>query len=688
MTSRRAFVKMGAAGLAAGTMFRPVSTWATGQSPTGLKKFYYPDQELRGLGGATGIPVASPTSYSGFDFYQIDLVEFQHRFHPELPNPSKVWGYNPRGNATPGYLGGVIVAHKNRPMRIRFRNTLPTTHPLPVDTSIPGVAGFQNNRAALHMHGAQVDWTSDGGPFNWFDPNGNFGPSVTDNIKVKNGAGQALPGQMELYYPNQQSARMMWYHDHAVGLTRLNAYAGLASACIVRDGVEDALVRLGIIPAREIPLVIQDKTFVDGTDSGYAWGQPGDLWYPYQYEDPEPGFAPPTPSAVPEFFGDTSVVNGVAYPFLKVEPRHYRFRILNASQARFYNLQLYYANASGTDVDHTQVDDRRVPAATAGPRMIQIGTEGGFLTFPAVLNDPPRPLEFDPVSGNATSYTLLMGPGERADVVIDFSNVPVGSKLLLYNDATSPFPAGDPANDCLGSAPDRGPNTRTLMQFIVTPRIGAPDPASLKLLENFALRRAAAAATMFNTLMPPLAPLARNAAVRVRQLTLNEDVDEFGRLIQFLGTDKLPSSAAPTFGRMYEDRPTEITKAGDVEIWRIFNTTGDTHPMHFHLVNVRVLSRQAFTYAIDSSGQLIPTLIGAPRGPDPNERGEKETVRMNPGEVTEVIMRFDLPNVPFHVPNSPRLRNSYGIEGHEYVWHCHILEHEEHDMMRPLVVQP
>jgi len=147
--------------------------------------------------------------------------------------------------------------------------------------------------------------------------------------------------------------------------------------------------------------------------------------------------------------------------------------------------------------------------------------------------------------------------------------------------------------------------------------------------------------------------------------------DEFGRLIQRLGTTERLYNE--TFARNYEDAPTETPSAGAIEVWRVFNTTGDTHPIHFHLVNVQIISRQAFR-----AGR--PRFLGPPRPPDANELGWKETVRMNPGECTTVIMKFDLPSAPFAIPASPR------TGGHEYVWHCHILEHEEHDMMRPLVV--
>ena len=172
--------------------------------------------------------------------------------------------------------------------------------------------------------------------------------------------------------------------------------------------------------------------------------------------------------------------------------------------------------------------------------------------------------------------------------------------------------------------------------------------------------------------------------VPVRRLTLNETFDEHGRLIQFLGTDKAVN-AVPEFGREYVDMPTEIVRAGSTEVWEIVNLTGDTHPIHFHLVNVEVLARQPFDPDTYTGG--APKFTGPAIAPDPNELGWKETVRMNPGQVTRVLMKFTLPAVPFTVPASPRLRDDYGIAGGaEYVWHCHILEHEEHDMMRPLVV--
>ncbi len=649
--------------------------YARVQSPS-LRKFI---QALPGL-GPTGIPVATPNTIGGVDNYRIEMAEFTQSLHPDLP-PSRLWGYadvTNGGAPNHRYLGGVIVARRGRPVRITAINRLPPAHPLPVDTSLMGAEpGEPENRAVIHLHGGLVPWTSDGGPFGWFTPDGRHGSSFLNP--------GSNPGEAVYYYPNDQSARMMWYHDHALGITRLNAYSGLASAYLIRDDVEDRLIRSGLVPSREIPLVIQDKTFIppEGAEPG-GRGSHGDLQYPSQYDrwevGPDPAEPLPLPSCVPEFFSDSTVVNGAVSPYVDLEPRHYRFRILNGSQARFYNLQLYYADASGVQADLTK----------PGPRIIQIGTEGGFLPFPVALNNPPRRMAFDtnpasPTFGNAIRYNLLLAPAERADVVIDFSKVPANSTLILYNDAPAPFPGGDPEEDHFHPEdPASGPDTRMLMQFRIGPRKGAADPASLSLLEALAVNGAGVAGAIAGALLPAIAKLDQRVSSVVRDLTLNEEFDEAGRLLQVLGTNvstHLDSEGKAAFGRAYMDPSTENPKAGTVEIWRIFNLTGDTHPIHFHLVNVQVLSRRPFD-AANYNG--TPVFLGPARNPDLNELGWKETVRINPNECTVVAMKFDLAKVPFPVPLSTRA----GVTGHEFVWHCHILEHEEHDMMRPVVVRP
>lgn len=673
MLTRRDLVKAGAMA-SAGALVMRRKALAFLQSPTGLRKFI---QALPGL-GPTGIPVAVPntTTYPGCDYYQIRVGAYTQQLHPDLPGPAHFWGY---ADITDGkapnhrYLGGVIVANKDRPVRITAVNDLPPRHPLPVDTSIMGAEADQpETRCCVHLHGGFVPWTSDGGPFAWWAPDGSHGDSFMNPGAARNEA--------EFYYPNQQSARLMWYHDHAMGITRLNAYVGIATGYVLTDPFEQSLIKTQILPDIGIPLIIQDKSFIPASGNSEKGGRggPGDLWYPSVYEparwdygpDVEPPAAVshkklPRPSCVPEFFSDTILVNGAVYPYLTLEPKRYRFRILNGSQARFYNLQLYYAKHNRS----TEADTNKV-----GPVFVQIGTEGGFLPLPVVLNDRPRPFVADPKTGNPVGYNLLLAPAERADVIIDFSRVPVGSKLVLYNDAPAPFPMGDPLNDynTVGTSPD----TRTLMQFqVVAPSSGSvPDPFA----GNDGLVRALTALKdQLRSLAPTIAP---KLAVKTRNLTLNEDFDDWGRLVQRLGTtdqNGVNNQGLATWGRDYVDAATETSRAGDIEIWRIFNLTGDTHPVHFHLFNVSVLGRATFDTTVPNFNAL-----GLLRPPDANESGWKETVRMNPGEMTAVIAKIDLPKVPFQVPSSPR------TGGHEYVWHCHILEHEEHDMMRPLVVQP
>lgn len=292
-------------------------------------------------------------------------------------------------------------------------------------------------------------------------------------------------------------------------------------------------------------------------------------------------------------------------------------------------------------------------------------------------------------------FNLLLSPAERADVVIDFNGAPVGSTFILYNDSPGPFPGGDPRNEyftgdsdqtLVGGAPatlpGHGPNTRTLLKIVVTS--GSHDslgtPAWLAQL-NSQLRTSFLNGDPPGLLLnngDPSTPAFPFSGVANRMLTLNEDFDEFGRLIQTVGTfdqNGTNNQGRPAWGRAYLDPATENPRAGDIEVWQIMNLTAGTHPIHFHLVNVQVIQRQGFQG--DPSNW---SYTDKPIPPDPNELGWKETVRMNPGEITTVIMQFNLPTAAMRNAVSPR------TGGKEYVWHCHILEHEEHDMMRPLIV--
>jgi len=694
-----------------------------------LEKFVRP---LRGVFplDPDGIPVAVPDgrrSYLGGRLvarhYTIAMNEFTDVLHPHLP-PTTLWGYHATttlgGPVPQRHLGGILVAEKNVPVQITFRNALPPQHILPVDRTLMG-ADDAENRACVHLHGGLVPWVSDGGPFTWFrpkagvdDPGPFYGPSAESGaLNIYRRIDPNLPiGSAEHWYPMRQSARFLWYHDHAIGTTRLNAYAGLASAVLVRDNFERALTLLGLPKfvengGNEIPLVIQEKIFAPVDDPQFPGSATaaGSLWYPYRYDtsvfgaaDGKDPFTLPV-SAVPEMFGDTMLVNGVVHPKVALEPRRYRLRVLNATQARFLNLQLYVETVPGSGLPDF---------AQPGPDFLVIGTEGGFLARPVVVPSGRRldvTVVVDPdtdevvgreVDPAAPGGSLLTAPAERYDVVVDLSAY-AGRSLVLYNDAPAPFPGGGPEWDGPVDASGVLLNQRLLRIDVAPARTGRADPL-LRITPSTRLAasplsgvdRALVGSWATNT----TAPLPVPAGVKVRDLTLNELFDEHGRLIQMLGTDMFAAAPAGytvpddamgtplTAAMMYADAATETPRAGTVEVWRIANLSMDVHPMHFHLVNVQVLSRQPFAeYMVGPDGMGMPMGMGPQRGPEPLELGWKDTVRMNPMEVTTVAMRFDLPPVPFAVPASPR------TGGNEFVWHCHILEHEEHDMMRPLVVE-
>jgi FtsP/CotA-like multicopper oxidase with cupredoxin domain len=624
-----------------------------GSSGTAIRKFV---DSLAGVGASNAnnlgqyIPLANPdqNTYPGSDYYVIGLQDYTERMHSDLPKATKLRGYRQinTGNRDPGgtdttnrYLGPLILAQKDRPVRILFQNNLPVSGQpgsnlfLPVDTTAMGAgmgpkfangtdcdpltqacALFTQNRATLHLHGGNTPWISDGTPHQWITPAADPTPfkkgASFQNVPDMIGAGKSIPapsaadGLGTFFYTNQQSNRLMFYHDHAYGITRLNVYAGEAAGYLLTDPQEEALINASLLPNAGgvyrygIPLIIQDKTFVpqnigiqDSKWSTANWGAPGDLWFPHVYEpnqsmvngnlganpfgrwDYGPWFWPPVPSAtlpgataasgpsaydtsvVPESFMDTILINGTAYPFLPVNRQAYRFRILNASNDRAFNLQLYYVDpahptevkmvpavphdatstlplcstdsvvrdaglaiaaidpATGRALNETGLPANCWPTSwptdartggvpdplTAGPAMIQIGTEGGFLPAPVVI--PSTPVNYvynrrDIVVLNVSTKSLYLQPAERADVIIDFSQVPAGSKLILYNDAPAPMPAGDDRYDYYTGNPDftenggapstpagLGPNTRTIMLFQVGTGSAAA-PFNLAALQN------------------------------------------------------------------------------------------------------------------------------------------------------------------------------------------------------------
>jgi spore coat protein A len=497
----------------------------------------------------------------------VRMREFLHKAHRDLP-PTKMWGYN---GAWPGPTFDV---RKGQPLSVEWINQLPTKHFLPIDPTIHGSEeGVPEVRTVVHVHGALVLPDSDGYPDAWVTSDGKTG-----SVRPAN----------PCHYPNDQEARMLWYHDHAMGSTRLNIHAGLAGMYLIRDEQEDALN----LPRGkfEIPLLIQDRSFRED----------GSLFYPAVQNGTKPVW-------MQEFFGDSVCVNGKATPYLEVEPRKYRFRMVNGSNARFYHLTLLPADARG------KPNGRPADA----PPFHQIGSDGGLM---------PRPVQL---------RYLIVAPGERFDLIVDFSEHK-GSTFALVNDAPAPYTRGG----------EMVPSD--VMLFKVTKPLSGRDSSTLP-----------------DTLVP-FEPMNPAHAARERTLSLVEmDRPSDGyTMIGLLG------------GKRWDEAVTEDPRAGSTEIWAFANTTGDVHPIHVHLVRFQVLNRQTFdvkTYL--DSGKLV--LTGIPMAPEANERPAwKDTIKTYPGYITRVIQKFDLPS---GTPTTP------GQE-FRYVWHCHILEHEDNEMMRPYSV--
>jgi FtsP/CotA-like multicopper oxidase with cupredoxin domain len=677
----------------------------------------------------------------------------------------------------------------------------------------------------------------------------------------------ATDGCMTFYYTNQQSARLMFYHDHAWGITRLNVYAGEAAGYLITDSTEAALMAGPLAGlGYGTPLVIQDRTFVpsaaqlaaqDPTWDSTRWGDEGNLWYHHVYMpaqnpgDPSgmsaygrwmygPWFWPPAspihgpianpyydpncllddpttwqyqtdpfcePAQIPgtpnisvgmEQFNDTPIVNGTAYPTTNVDPKSYRFRILNAANDRFWNLQWYVADPrTGTlsevalnpaELAAAQTDPNIFPTpdttwSPAGPSWIQIGTEGGFLPAPVVVPNQPITWIIDPTRfdvGNVDKHSLFLAPAERADVIVDFSQF-AGKTLILYNDAPAAFPARVASYDYYTGAPDMspvgaptilpgyGPNTRTIMQAVVSNTTPA-QPFNLTALNNAFKHHANGSGVFesgqhpiivgqaaynsadgtnfitsgwcnspknptarcdgfariseqggdlfgFNTLKTPNSKL----SIKLEPKALHDEMnsaafDEFGRMTANLGLEVVPANPAAQNIVLYpfvnlstelidatnlpkgDINVTPISYADGTQIWKITHNGVDTHPIHFHLYDVQVLNRVTWDNII------IP--------PDASELGWKDTVRVSPLEDTVVALRPIIPTFPFELPNSVRELNPMMVDGStvgfnnidangnptnpivnqlvnfgwEYVYHCHILSHEEMDMMRPVSV--
>jgi len=457
-------------------------------------------------------------------YYRIAMREGEVQVHRDL-KPTRIWGY---GGIFPGPL---LEARKGEGMLVEWANELPAKHFLPIDRRLHGAeAGQSEARAIVHLHGARVPPGSDGYPENWY-----------------------TPGMSRMFhYPNAQDAAMLWYHDHAMGINRLNVYAGLLGALLIRDEVEDQLD----LPRgeREIALILCDRML----------DEDGQLLYPVS------GY--PQAAWIPELFADSTLVNGKLFPYVDVEARQYRLRVLNASNSRIYLL-----------------------SPSTGLALHQIGTDQGLLGSAVPLQ------------------RLTLGPGERADLIVDFAGRS-GEHIELNN----------------GVLP--------LMQF----RVSTGPQRSREVLP---------------TKLRPMDRVPEADAAIARVLTLDEETDLVGNPMRLLLN-----------GATWDAPVTEKPVLGTAEIWSFVNLTDDSHPIHLHSVRFQILDRQQIDVArYQSHGELRYTRRARP--PELSEAGWKDTVLADAKAVTRIIVRFE----------------SYIGR---YVWHCHMLEHEDNEMMRPFEIVP
>jgi spore coat protein A len=555
-----------------------------------------------------------------------------------------VWGYG--GSDGVSWPGPTIYAQKDVPTKVRWSNDLskggsngkPLPHLLPVDESLHWAYGLHDyNQYSIkkdgvpiitHLHGGHSDYLFDGNPEFFYSPDREI-------------AGPQWMGKpaKDFVYSNDQVAGTLWYHDHALGITRLNVYAGLAGFYILRDsqdtGKEDNPLGLPAGPY-ELGYAIQDRMFTED----------GQLFYPAYEGDPlwddfitDEGATPPIPggpSALAEFFGDHMVVNGKLWPKTDVEPRNYRVRLINGTDSRFLVIRLRAVSAGETDLTNA----------------------GTPISFQVIGSDQG-------LAGSAMQTdTLVFEPGARYDLVIDFSDPALAGKRVIIENIGGDAPFGGAFGDDLEPEDffdDR--QTDRIMAFDVSkPLSSVPDNFHPSNIHSYKGNN--------------------DVVTNTRKVALFEGLDEYGRLQPLLGAEvngefKALPWHAPT---------TENPGLDTTEDWEIYNFTGDAHPVHLHLVNFQVLGRKELSFENGPTPQVIvqhngalgqaPSIASTSVGSDVNlgpvdgyaEDAPKDMVTALPDQVTRIRATFDKPG--------------------RYVWHCHILSHEDHEMMRVLHVGP
>jgi FtsP/CotA-like multicopper oxidase with cupredoxin domain len=660
----------------------------------------------------------------GTQAVRVSMEEFQQKILPAsmysgLPAPFNngtfQWGYEVNGSG-PHYPAATIEARQGTTTsvaymnRLQGRNGAPTflqkylTQDLSVHWADPNHVTRNNNcanstvlgapclqpasgpiPAVAHLHGAEVLSAFDGHPDTWFTPgNAMTGPGFVSSTYS---------------YVNRQEATTLWFHDHALGTTRLNVYSGMAAFYLIRDGRDTGAANNPIgLPAGpfEQELLIADRQFDNKGQLLFPDGTPGDNPTGINGGPPNPDVHP---FWIPEFFGDVIVVNGKSWPFFEVQPRRYRLRFVNGSNARFYQMQLVQS------ANHQ-------PTATAGPDIWQIGSDGGFLNSPTDVDS----------AANPNAPHLFLAPAERADVIVDFAGQS-GKNFILINGqgAFAPFPSGDP--------PD--PNTSgQVMEFRVNQALQGTDTSFNPAHPQRALR---------GSPIVDIKPAdTHRAPDKDRQLILVEVEGDGGPEEVLLnnshwdgkrnGTNTtIPGSVSNGHGIS----ATETPRIGSTEVWEIANLTEDAHPLHIHLIQFQILGRQAFrrddyraawdgtfpggtfngvtyppgtfipgfgppqTYttanaagAVGGNLSFNPFLQGTSEAPDASEAGWKDTLKVLPFEVTRIAVRWAPTATAVNNVSAGTNRFSFDptTGGPGYVWHCHILDHEDNEMMRSYLV--
>jgi spore coat protein A, manganese oxidase len=669
---------------------------------------------------ATNNPNTIETIVAGTSEISLTMQEFKANVMPTGFVPATgagtytgtaVWGYRnvlAGTTAVNTYTGPAIIASKGTPTQIRYINQLGNTATSnllaytqstdqtlhwanPLNLPMTTLGHYQGAIPAVpHLHGGEVPPWIDGGPDAWFLSSTVQIPGYQMHGSQYYSKSGAALNEVIYRYPNNQDPANIWFHDHTLGATRLNVYAGIAGAYPI---VDPTLTFYNNLPGPIVPMAIQDRMF----DTN------GQLYFP------NVGLNPTIhPFWMPEFIGDTILVNGKVWPFMNVGPQRYRFFVLNGSNARTYDLSL--SNIGGKVM----------------PTMWQIGTDGGYLDFPVQVGTKALP--------------LVLQPGERADLIIDFTGLKAGTTLTLTNTAKAPYPGG---------APTSGKTTGSVMQFkVVAADLNGRTTGTFVPSATAALRGGAGQAPLITRLPGTPAGVALTPAVvdgtnvqKYRQLTLNEIMGPGGPQEILVNntkwSGKRPDGTVIT-GAVLQDAAgnwlTEVPNEGDTEVWDIINTTADTHPIHTHLTQFQLVSRQdfdlkgylaAYGAAFTTAGSGIsmtngmnmlypagayipgfgppqnyntPNAAGALGGnpdvtpfrnakklalpPALNEMGWKDTIQANPGQVTRIVVRFS--------PINSAAGTTYAFNpgGADYVWHCHIIDHEDNEMMRPYQVNP